>query len=366
MHIPNRTVTGYGLLVIILVVLITSLSLRMSQLDNTSLPEPPLKDLAAAKQLELGNFAIKSHLNDARYRDILTSQFSLATVDNTPNWYFTDGGLRPSATTYNFRQMDQVVAFANTHHMAVQAHHYVWGEEKWLPAWLKNGNYTPAQLQNLIHEHIQTVGTRYKGQIKQWTVVNEAFTRNQHISGLHDWWGDHIKDQSYIDNSFIWARAADPNATLILNDFNNETQNSVSNAMYSYIKDAKQRGIPIDGLGMQMHIDGSHPPKKDDVIANMRRFKALGVETYVTEFDVNMHDIPADAKDRQKIQASIYYEMLRACIESQACHSFAYLGITDAETWYNYIGLEDAAPLPFDRNYQPKPAFYAIRDALQQ
>lgn len=330
------------------------------------LPKPALKELAAKKQIALGNFAMTSYLNEKPYTDILTSQFDFALADNTPNWYFTDGGLRPSPTTYNFKQMDQVMNFAAKHNMPVQAHHYVWGEEKWLPDWLKKGNYNKQQLLDILHDHIGTVGGRYKGKIKEWTVVNEAFTRGEHYYDLRDWWGDHVGDQSYIDQSFIWARQADPSSKLILNDFNNEAINTTSDAMYTYIKDALSRGIPIDGIGMQMHIDGTHPPTKDEVKTNMKRFVDLGIGVYVTEFDVNMNDVKADTAQKDQIEGDIYYEMMRACIETKGCNSFAYLGITDKETWYNYFGLKEPRPLMFDRTYQAKPAFWRTRDALQQ
>ncbi len=264
--------------------------------------------------------------------------------------------------------MDEVVSFAKQHQMAVQAHHYLWGEEKWLPEWLKQGNYSKQQLLEIIQDHIMTVGKRYSGHIQEWTVVNEAFTRGQHYYDLRDWWGDHLGNdqQAYLDQSFIWARQADPKAKLILNDFANEGINDISNAMYDYVKTAKARSVPIDGLGMQMHIDGAHPPTKDEVISNMKRFGALGIQVYVTEFDVNMHDLKVSNKDKDQIAANIYYEMMRACIESKVCHSFAILGITDKETWYNYLGLADARPLPFDHNYRPKPAFFSLRHALEE
>jgi len=330
------------------------------------LPDPPLKDLAAKHSITLGNFAILTRLGEKPYANILNSQFDFALADNTPNWYFTDGGLRPSPTTYNFKQMDQVVNYAQRHHLPVQAHHLLWGEEKWLPDWLKKRNYSSSQLLQIMHDHITTVGQRYQGKIREWSVVNEAFTRGQHVFGLHDWWADHTGGQGYIDQAFIWARAADPHAKLILNDFMNEGKNDVSDAMYAYIKAAKARGVPIDGLGMQMHIDGTHPPTKDEVISNMKRFGKLGVEVYVTEFDVNMNDVKADDKAKDTIEGNIYYEMMRACIESKVCHSFAILGISDKETWYNYLGLADARPLPFDKDYKPKPAFYSLRTALEQ
>lgn len=345
---------------------VVTIAMRQPDGGAVDLPQPPLKVLAQQHNITVGNFAIRNYLDDPAYRSILTNDYGLALADNTPNWYFTDGGLRPGKDVYDFGHMDQVVQFAKQHNMQIQAHHLLWGEEKWLPEWLKTGNYTPDQLGSIIQQHIQTVAGRYAGTIQQWTVVNEAFTRGQHMYGLHDWWADHTGGKSYIDTAFTWARAADPHATLILNDFGNESLNPVSDDMYNYVKDAKARGVPIDGIGMQMHIDGTHPPTKDEVINNMQRFGQLGVGVYVTEFDVNMNDVKADGASRDQIQASIYYEMARACIESKVCKSFALLGITDKETWYAYMGIADPRPLPFDKNYRPKPAYYSLRDAFAQ
>lgn len=356
-----------GLMIVVIVILTSVFVWHQKRVTRApTLPEPSLKVLAEKHQIEVGNFAIRNYLHDKPYAAILTSQFNLALADNTPNWYFTDGGLRPTRDSYDFKHMDEVINFAQSNNMNIQAHHYVWGEEKWLPDWLKNGNYTKNQLYKLMHDHIQTVGSRYSGRIQEWTVVNEAFNRGQHVYGLHDWWADHTGSKEYIDQAFIWARKADPHSKLILNDFNNETVNDISNEMFVYIKGAKARGIPIDGIGMQMHIDGTHPPVKDEVVSNMKRFGELGVAIYVTELDVNMSGVKAVPANKDKIQADIYREMARACIESKVCHSFSILGVTDKETWYNYMNIADPRPLPFDDLYRPKPAFFSLRDAFNQ
>jgi len=375
-HLWSKPKLNWSLLLLILILFFgASYFYRQSNKPTTPvLAEPSLTVLAKNQGVQLGNFAIRNHLDDKPYTDILKSQFDFVLADNTPNWYFTDGGLRPTRDTYNWKQMDQIMDFAQHNNKPVEAHHYLWGEQKWLPDWLKNGNYNKEQLMQIIHEHISTVGQRYQGKVQQWTVVNEAFTRQQHLFNLNDWWADNTGGQDYIDQAFIWARQADPHSKLLLNDFNNESINDTSNAMYDYVKAARGRGIPIDGISiivtmlerMQMHLDGGHPPTKDEVISNMKRFADLGVEVYVTEFDVNMNDVKANANDKNRIQENIYYEMMRACIESKVCHSFAYLGITDAETWYNHIGLQDPRPLMFDKKYRPKPAYYGTRTALEQ
>lgn len=331
-----------------------------------NLPKPPLKDLAAARQIQIGNYASLRRLNDKVFTDILTSQYAFVTDDGELNWTFNDGTLRPSIDRFDFSNSDKVVAFAEAHHLPVEAHHLVWGEDKWLPTWLKDGNFNKDQLLEILHNHISQVAGHYKGRIQQWTVVNEAFTRGDHINNLHDWWGDHVGDKSYIDQSFIWARQADPNAKLLLNDFHIEGINPLSTEVYQYVKGMKARGVPIDGIGLQMHIDATNAPSKESVIANMQRFADLGVGVYVTEFDVDLNQVPGTEDSRFARQAVIYKDMLSACVESKVCHSFAELGITDKETWYNELGWTSSKPLPFDDKYRPKPAFYAMREALSQ
>ncbi len=359
------------ILPVIAVITVITASYLLWRYANTpktpDLPRPPLKELSAKHGIKIGNHAIKNRIGEKPYNDILTQQFDFVTIDNTPNWHFTDYDLRPSKDKFDFSQIDKIMAYAEKNKMPVQMHHYLWGDEKWLPNWLLKGKFTPAQLEDIMKNHILTVGKRYSGRVAEWTVVNEAFTRQQHLFNLNDWWAVNTGSQDYIDKAFFWARQADPKSKLILNDFNNEIQNNTSNAMYEYMKGAKARGVPIDGIGMQMHLDGTHPPKLDEVKTNMTRFGDLGYEVYITELDVNMNDVKADDNDKDQIQARIYYEVTKACIESKVCHSYALLGITDAETWYNYLpGVTDARPLPFDRKYKPKPAFYELRRALEE
>ncbi len=349
---------------VFIILLFAALLWQKNHVVTPKLPSPSLKDLAAKHNIQLGEYASLKLLGEKPYTNILTSQFAFATIDGEPNWQFNDGALRPGKDTFDYTNMDKAIRFAEANNMPLQIHHLVWGEEKWLPDWLKDGNFTKDQLLEIIHNHISTVAGHYKGRVREWTVVNEAFTRGLHENGLNDWWADHIGDQSYIDQSFVWAHAADPDAKLLMNDFYSEVQTKSSDAMYEYIVGMQQRGVPIDGVGLQMHIDGSHPPKKDDMVANMKRFGNLGIGVYITELDVNMNDTKGSENDKLGTQASIYHDVARACIESEVCHSLALLGITDKDSWYNEMGVPHAIPLMFDGNYKPKPAFFGLREAL--
>jgi endo-1,4-beta-xylanase len=328
-----------------------------------NLPQPPLKDLATSHGIKLGSHALSNRLKDRPYTDITASQYSFITIDGEAQWI----SLRPSPARYNYTGVDKLMAFAQKNHMPIQIHHLVWGEEKFLPAWLKNGRYSQGQLLNILHDGITNVVGRYKGKVAEWTVVNEAFTRSRHIYGLHDWWGEHTGGStSYIDDSFIWAHQADPNAKLLLNDFDDETENSVSNAAYAYIKAAKARGVPIDGIGMQMHINAANPPSKAAVIKNMQRFGALGVPTYVTEFDVNVNLVKGSNTYKNQLESQITYTIVRACVESKSCVSFDEFGISDRESLIKWLGHIDSHSFLFDSRYRPKPSFYAFREAWLQ
>lgn len=330
------------------------------------LPAPPLKELAERSGISIGSFASLKYLRERPYSEILSQQFDYAIIDGEPNWKFEDFTLRPSREEFDFDHIDQVFSFADQWDMPVRYQHLLWGDDKWLPEWLKQGNYSSQELEDIIKEHIDTVVARYKGKVREYTVVNEAFSRKLLTGGNHDWWGERL-GYDYIDNAFRWAHAADPQAVLILNDFGNETEGEISNLMYEYVKAALQRGVPIQGIGMQMHIDATNVPERAKVVANMKRFHDLGLKIYITEFDVNMHGLEKDKQQEDEIQADIYGDLLGACLDAGAdvCPNFGFLGLIDRQSWYRGIGLEDANPLLFNEDYSPKPAFFTVRTVLE-
>lgn len=367
---PKSTI--YVLLIFILLAVGTTLYSNRDSDDylhqpSPELPKPPLKELAENKGIQLGNFASLKYLRERPYSELLENEFEHLVIDGEPNWSFEDHELRPGRHKFDFSDMDHVFDFADERDMPVRVQHLLWGDEKWLPEWLKTGDFSDNEILDIIKEHIQTVAARYKGKVREYTVVNEAFSRKLGKGGNQDWWGQRL-DTKYIDQAFIWARDSDPDAILILNDFGNEYDSDVARTMHDYAADAVKRGIPIDAIGMQMHIDGSSAKSKEEVVKTMRRFSEIGLKVYVTEFDVNMHNVHESPEKENEIQAQIYADMMGACIEvgPEICPSFSFLGLVDRQSWYGGIGLEDANPLMFNDDYSPKPAFFSLRNQLQQ
>ncbi len=327
---------------------------------SPDLPEPSLKELATARGVELGVLTQPKDLGSRQFKDVLKSQYSTLTTDGEMHW----DTFRPTPDEYDWDDVDRLVKFASQNGMSVEGHHLIWDEVDSLPKWLKEGNHTRQQLRDIMRTHINAVAGRYKGKITEWSVVNEPFSRAQGVFGLDDWWGDKLGgDTQYIDDAFVWARQADPKATLILNDFYNETATSVANAQYDYIKAAKARGIPIDAVGMQMHIDAAYPPDKAAMVKNMQRFAELGTPVYITEFDVNSSKVKGDADYKAQLEAKVTADVVRACIESKNCASFTVFGMTDVAGIAKLHAFNRKRSYLLSSRYQPEAMFYGFRDA---
>ncbi len=339
---------------------------------RTQTPRPlGLRDFAKRRGFEIGTQIVNSMLRYAPYRDTAAREFNLAIIDGELHWKLAEPPFRPDRTHYNFAYADRVVDFARANGMSVQAHHLVWGYDLFLPEWLVKGNYSRDDLLAILHENIQTILDHYKGRVSEYVVVNEAFTPSGYGQNF---WYNNIGPE-YIEMAFRWAREADPNAILIYSDFDAEVINDKSNQIYEMVRDFKARGVPIDGIGMQMHwlnpaYQTKGVPSKQEVVANMKRFGELGVKIYVTEFDVNLAHVQGTQQQRRDYEARVYKDMLDACLESGVCTSFSIFGFTDAMSWYTIsscpgcFGDPNAEPLIFDKDYKPKPAYFAVRDAL--
>ena len=325
-----------------------------------TLPEPSLKSAAGVHGVNLSVLTYPESLNSPAFKNILGSQYDGVTIDGALHW----DKMQPNETGYAFAAADKIVNYAVAHNLSVQIHHLLWNEDDSLPAWLKTGHYSQEQLYDLLHRHIDTIMQRYRGKVQSYTVVNEVFTRAKHLYGLDDWWADHLGGgTAYIDQSFRWARAADPNATLILNDFANETESTISNAQYEYMKSAKERGIPIDAIGMQMHINAAKPPDYNAMVKNMQRFGALGYKVYITEFDINSNSVQASKAAKEALEAQITANVVRACVESKVCTDFTVFGMKDKPFYTGWISGKKPRSYLLTNSYQPKTSYQSFHDA---
>jgi endo-1,4-beta-xylanase len=200
----------------------------------------------------------------------------------------------------------------------------------------------------------------FKGRVKQWDVVNEAIRDDG--TGLRDnLWLRGIGPE-YIPLAFQFAREADPDARLYLNDYLNETITPKSNYFFGYAYIQRAFGMPIGGLGVQMHRFLLLPWTQAEVEANLRRMGDAGFQVWITEMDVAIL-LPTDEAKLAE-QAGVYGDVFRACLAVRRCRGITTWGFTDRSSWIpgEFPGFGDA--LPFDATLQPKPAYHAIVTAL--
>jgi len=204
----------------------------------------------------------------------------------------------------------------------------------------------------------RTVMAHYKGQLYCWDVVNEAVA-----DGSPSYPNNYLKSNvwypsvpNYVDLAFQYARAADPNIKLFYNDYGAEGSGAKSDAVYNMLKSMKERKIPVDGVGLQYHVSLGYTPNINDVISNIARLAALGLEVHITEMDVSFSGGNGNENSELQSQATIYQQVLNACLGAHNCTAFVTWGFTDKYTW---LGSNEQ-PLPFNVNYQPKPAFNSL------
>jgi endo-1,4-beta-xylanase len=143
--------------------------------------------------------------------------------------------------------------------------------------------------------------------------------------------------------------------------------------LHAAIKDMKDRGIPLDDVGIQGHFfepwASMVPPTKDGVIQTMQEYAALGVEVYITELDVNLSRVEGSHDEKWSYQAQIFKVIMDACLESSG---FGVFGIDDPRCWGICFPDFGCPPevlleaLRFDADFNPKPAFYAVIESLQE
>jgi endo-1,4-beta-xylanase len=324
-------------------------------------PPASLRQAADSAGVLVGTAVRAPQLSESAYAETLAREYNMVEAEDTMKWQ----ALHPSRNAFDFRSGDEIVRFAKVHRMKVRGHCLVWAHSN--PDWLAQGKFSSAQLAQLLHEHLVTVMKHYADDVFAWDVVNEALDEN---GNLRDslWYnrpGIGLEGQgtAYIEQVFRWAREADPHALLFYNEAEGEGLGRKSDAIYAMVKDFKRRGVPIDGIGLQLHI-----PRLDydvaAVAANIARLTALGLQVHITELDVSL---PIDSNgdllhaDDLQHQADIYRGIVRICLHNPGCTAIQTWGFTDKYSWIGWYshGARGQA-LPFDRSYHPKPAYEAL------
>lgn len=287
--------------------------------------------------------------------------------------------IHPTENEYDFAQADEFVKFGEDNGMFIIGHCLIWHSQ--LAPWFcvdgEGKNVSPEVLKQRMKDHITTIVGRYKGRIKGWDVVNEAIEDNGDYrrSKFYE-----ILGEEYIPLAFQYAHEADPDAELYYNDYSMAGAAKRATVV-KMVGDMKSRGIRIDAVGMQGHVDMNHP-KLEDFEASMLAFAAAGVKVMVTELDLTLLPTPwqnvgaeVSANFEYRDEMNPYPDgqvpveksqewtdrmngFFRLFLKHHDIMSRVTLwGVTDKDSWRNDWPIKGRTdyPLLFDRNYQAKP-----------
>lgn len=335
---------------------VLGLGLILLLVTKTQANTQSLRNLAQQRGITVGA-AVLMHpfQHDKDYRNTLAREFNSLTPENAMKF----SRLHPGRNRYYFVDADRLVAFAKKQQMQVHGHVLVWHRN--LPDWLTEQSWHRSTLRKVLKWHILTVVGHYRGQVDSWDVVNEAFDHN---GQLRDSIWLKVMGPGYIGQAFYWAHRADPDAQLFYNDYRGAGLGDKANAIYALVQNLVQHGVPIDGVGIQMHRSIQEPPNPVRVAANIRRLNDLGLSVRITEMDIQIHGDERPKAERLDAQAAVYRDIMTVCLAARDCTGITTWGVSDQHSWIPQAFGRSDAPLLLDQNYQPKPAYHALIETL--
>ena len=305
---------------------------------------------------------------------IIKNHFNSITAENC----MKSEELQPVEGEFNFKLADQFVKFGEENNMYIIGHTLVWHSQapKWFFTDATGKDVTREVLIERMKNHIFTVVGRYKGKVKGWDVVNEAFEDDGSWRNSKFY---QIIGEDYIRLAFQFAHEADPDADLYYNDYSMSHEGR-RNTVVKMVKDLKSQGVRIDGVGLQGHMDLVFPDL-DEFEKSMLAFAETGVKLMITELDVTVlprpgidvgAEISASFEYQQKLNpyaeglpdsVSIalnnrYNDIFKLFLKhSDILERVTLWGVYDGQSWRNNWPVRGRTdyPLIFDRNFQPKP-----------
>jgi endo-1,4-beta-xylanase len=345
----------------------------LSPLDAASRAQQALAEIARGRGIRYGSTAMASQLlaGDG-FTDLLIREAAVLVPENEMKW----SHMSTTAFGADYRVADFIVDFAATHGLHCRGHNLLWffRTPKWFTELEDREMARAAMLQRIT----DMVG-RYRGRIDSWDVVNEP----ANPSGGR---ADHLRSDTfleqigpeYLDLAYGAARAADPKARLVLNEYDVEYDTPEMDrkraAVLEVAEGMRKRGVPLDALGVQAHLAvDRHPFSEKKLRDYLAAAAGLGLEIQITELDCNDDLAPAEIAVRDRLVADEYRRFLDVALDEPAVNMVMTWGLSDRFSWIvrhetNPVAMRRDGvaerPLPFDRDLKRKPAWQAIADAF--
>jgi endo-1,4-beta-xylanase len=336
------------------------------ELSGVSAFATPSKPSVAPGTLIPYGAAVRSDAlaSDLSYRNAVIANCQMVVPESELKWL----ELRPTPDEYRFEKADAVIDFARQNAIEVRGHTLAWYGA--LPSWTE-GIATRAQAERELVDHIETVVSRYRGVIPSWDVINEPLAEwPEGASSLRpSIWAKRI-GPDYLRLALETAAAADPDARLVLNEYDIEYVGprfaARRKALIELLRSLRDRGVPLHAVGLQAHLFASRTIDRDGLQAFLAEIKALKLDVWVTELDVIDYELPGKIGERDAQVANMANEFLKTVGDVIRPKAILTWGLSDRYSWVPiYYKRRDGMPnrpLPLDAELKPKPLFDVIEE----
>ena len=341
-----------------------ALLFMLTACDGAGSGEPeddgPYPALKRAASFPVGVALTTAHLNDATYQEVVERVFSSLSGE----YEMKPRTMWRGPDSYNWGPADRITSYAFQHGLRVHGHTLVWHQS--MPDFIANWRGTDEDFDETVRTYIHDVVTRYKSTVDAWDVVNEAFDDGTGLLRLTPY-REHM-GVDYVAKCFQYAREADPDVLLFYNDYGTIWNRRKADAMFAMIDDFQERGIPIDGIGLQMHISHNFPSMAD-IRRVVDEIVDRGLMVHISELDIKINsdgqltEPTPERLESQKQRLMDIVEMYEQ-IPEDLQYGITFWGLRDSDSWLADSDGRPDWPLLFDAQYQPKPAYHGFLEAL--
>jgi len=284
---------------------------------------------------------------------------------------FSWAEIQPKPELFGFDHAEMLMAFAARHALRVRAGALI--GHRGNPAWL-DARLGEASAEKVLGAHIAAVAGHFRHRLMQWDVVTEAIApADGRSDGLREGLWLKALGPRYVDLAFHAAAAADAQAVLVLNendlDYATPAATRRRGATLDLLSGLKARGVPVQALGVQAHLEAARSDLDQRVIADfLGSVAGLGLKIVITELDIRDNGLPAEPSARDATVAAHGRAYLDAVLSEPAVVGVCTWGLSDRRTPLNEEfpradGLPQR-PLPLDRDLQRKPLWAAMARAF--